>query len=80
MRDWKWMMTAYYADDVQRPKRLGEIAIQTIHRTDTSKDIEVAAALSRSDIGCVDVDLYRDPFRTGILDAPTTTQEGDTNG
>jgi hypothetical protein len=53
---WIWRVSCYYADTVKWPKRPGELAIQTVHASDVSKDVEVAAAESREDIGEVIVD------------------------
>lgn len=53
-RDWPFYCAAYYADDVKRPKRPGELAIETKHRNEASLIAEVQAARSRKDIGRVD--------------------------
>jgi hypothetical protein len=39
---WDWVVRCYYADDVKPPKRPGELAIETVHRGDHSKDTAVA--------------------------------------
>ncbi len=55
MTQWDWQVTCYYADDVEPPKRPGELAIRTVHNSDHSKDMEVAAGNRRPDIGRVEV-------------------------
>jgi hypothetical protein len=55
MGKWKWRVTCYYADNVKPPKKPDELAIRTMHATDSSKDMEVAAGKSRSDIGRIEV-------------------------
>jgi hypothetical protein len=52
---WDWVVRCYYADDVKPPKRPGGLAIETVHRGDHSKDMEVAVAEARDDIGVVSV-------------------------
>lgn len=47
-------MAAYYGDDVKHPKRTGELAIQTKHKTESSLYLDVLAANDREDIGRVD--------------------------
>lgn len=59
MAQWKWQVTCYYASDVQPPKQPGELAIQTVHKDDVSKDMEVRAARDRADIGHIDVAQLR---------------------
>ncbi len=56
---WKWMVTCYYNDTVKPPKTPGFLAIQTVHATDSSKDMEVQVSEGRVDIGAVDVQLLR---------------------
>lgn len=55
MSDWKWKVSCYYADDVRPPKKPGELAQETIHRDDHTKDVEVHVAKSRIDIGKIEV-------------------------
>jgi hypothetical protein len=63
---YRWVVTCYYTDDVEPPKRPGGLAIETVHATESSRDVEVLAAQSRPDIGVVDVaDLTRDDPRQG---------------
>jgi len=56
---WKWRCRFYYNDMVEFPRVPGELAIETVHTDDFSKDIEVDAGRSRSDIGRIDVDLIK---------------------
>ncbi len=53
MTKWKWQVTCYYNDTVKPPKRPNELAIQTVHASDSSKDMEVEVANKREDIGSV---------------------------
>lgn len=50
-----WSVRCFYGDSAEPPKVSGELAIQTVHLGQTSKDTEIQAALSRSDIGRVEV-------------------------
>jgi hypothetical protein len=52
---WDWVVRMYYADDVDPPKTPGALAIETVHRGDSSKDMEVLVANNRPDIGLVEV-------------------------
>lgn len=52
--NWKYVVREYYADDVKPPKQPGELAIETVHTTESSRDMEIEAARSRPDIGEVD--------------------------
>jgi hypothetical protein len=54
-RGWDWVVRCYYGDNVRPPRTAGGLAIETVHRGDSSKDVEVAAARSRADIGAIDV-------------------------
>ncbi|MFY3742109.1 MAG: hypothetical protein HMLIMOIP_002573 [Candidatus Nitrosomirales archaeon] len=47
---WVWRITATYNDTVKWPKVPGEIAIETVHKDDVSKDIELEAFKSRTDV------------------------------
>lgn len=49
---WKWMVRCYYGPNGAQP---GKIAIETVHKDDQSKDLEVSVGESRPDIGVVDV-------------------------
>jgi len=49
------MVRCYYAGDVRAPKVPGGLAIETVHATDSSKDMEVQAGRARPDIGEIDV-------------------------
>lgn len=50
MSRWKWKVRCTYNDTVQWPKIPGELAIETAHADDASKDIEVKAAQARGDV------------------------------
>jgi hypothetical protein len=56
---WDYVVRCYYVDHLTRSedgsfgKRPGELAIETRHKGESSKDMEVAAGESRSDIGRV---------------------------
>jgi hypothetical protein len=51
MGRWKWRVTGYYNDSVKFPKRPGDLALQTVHADDHSKDVEVEIFENRYDIG-----------------------------
>lgn len=55
MSDWIWKVRCYYNESVKRPKQPGALAIETIHKSDHSKNMEVAAAEARSDLGKIEV-------------------------
>lgn len=48
----KWKVSCYYGS-VKLPKIEGELAIETLHKTSASKDIEVQTARNRDDIGSI---------------------------
>jgi len=48
--EWDWEVTLRYNDTVEWPKVPGEIAIQTRHKGDSSKDFEVEASKTRTDV------------------------------
>lgn len=50
---WQWEVTCYYNDTVAFPKVPGDIAIQTVHSNETSKDLEVSVSESRTDVNIV---------------------------
>ena len=52
---WRWVVGCFYSDDVLPPKQPRSLAIETRHKTDSSKDMEVSAGESRDDIGFVQV-------------------------
>lgn len=52
---WDWQVTCYYSDKAQPPRVPGELAIQTVHVGEASRDVEIAAARSRPEIGTIDV-------------------------
>lgn len=47
---WKWRLTAYYNNTVLFPKLPDTIALQTLHASDVSKDMELEAYAKRTDI------------------------------
>lgn len=64
MRDGKWRYTirAYWP-----PNRGGGLAIETVHATEISRDIEIAAfqsRISRHEIDYIDVIAHIEPFGT----------------
>ena len=52
---WSWQVTCYYNDTVKPPRTPGDLAIQTVHADEASRDMEVEAVRSRPDIGVIDV-------------------------
>ncbi len=56
-----WVCRFYYSELAEPPRVPGELAIETIHRGDVSKDSEVAAGKRRFDIGRIEV--TRGPLR-----------------
>jgi hypothetical protein len=62
---WDWAVRCYYADDVRPPKVPGDLAVETVHKNATSKDIEVAAAESCADYGRVEVIPLRPDVANG---------------
>lgn len=58
MSNWKWRVTCYYGSGAEPPRTPGQIAIQTVHADDVSRDMEVAAAKGRNDIGRITVDEW----------------------
>lgn len=50
MGEWKWQVRCTYNDTAQWPKVPGELAIETRHKTDSSKDMEVAVSKARGDV------------------------------
>jgi hypothetical protein len=59
MGEWKWRVRCTYNDTVSWPRVPGDLAIETVHRDDHSKDMEVATAEARGDVN-VDVTLLDD--------------------
>ena len=53
---WKWRVRCTYNNTVKWPKVPGQIAIETVHSDDVSKDMEVSAAQMRDD---VDIEVNR---------------------
>lgn len=52
---WKWMCRFYYGDLAKAPRVPGELAIETVHETDSSKDMEVSVGEKREDIGKIEI-------------------------
>lgn len=50
-REWPWAVQCYYGENVKHPKRPGDLAISTVHKSEASARIEEAAASLREDIG-----------------------------
>lgn len=48
---WPWYVRAYYSENVHHPLVPGEMAFETPHMSEASRDIEVARAEARDDIG-----------------------------
>lgn len=67
-RIWKWKVTGYYADDVEAPKKPGDLAIQTVHKDVFSKDLEVQILKQRKDIGRIDVEPLGPQFTVARWD------------
>jgi hypothetical protein len=56
MNVWRWRISAFYGvDDPDNGKRRGDCAIRTVHATEPSLMVELAAFRQRPDIGWVDV-------------------------
>jgi hypothetical protein len=52
-----WIVRAYYARDVELPKRPGGLATETSHQNEISMLLEEEAANARPDIGLVTAGL-----------------------
>jgi hypothetical protein len=52
-RQWDWCVRGWYAADVEPPKVARTLAFETVHKGESSRDMEVQAAESRPDIGAV---------------------------
>jgi hypothetical protein len=50
MPQWKWKVRCTYNDTVEWPKIPGQIAIETVHTSDSSKDLEVQVSQARGDV------------------------------
>lgn len=57
-RDWDWIVRGFYANDVESPKVPGDLAIETVHRGESSRDLEQHVLEARPDIGRVEVLPY----------------------
>lgn len=53
---WKWRVTLRYNNTAKSPRRPCQVAVQSLHATDSSKDMEVRAAGQRTD---VDVEVWK---------------------
>lgn len=51
--EFPYYVKSYYTEDVKPPKVPGELAIETKHKTEASRDLEIAGSESREDIGIV---------------------------
>ncbi len=51
---WLFAVRGYYGPDAKPPRREGDVAFETRHRSESSRDIEILAAKSRPDIGRVE--------------------------
>lgn len=52
--EWPWYVRAYYADDVEPPKRPGALAFETKHKTETGMRLDIEGATDRDDIDVVE--------------------------
>ncbi len=50
MTRWKWRVRCIYNNTAQWPKVPGELAIETVHASDASKDLEVEVSEARGDV------------------------------
>lgn len=50
MCQWKWLVREFYNETVKFPKIPGELAIETCHTSDDSRDVEVRVAEKRGDV------------------------------
>jgi hypothetical protein len=50
-RRWRYRITFTYSDDVIPPRVPGEVAIQTVHADRQGADMEIEAAVGRTDLG-----------------------------
>lgn len=55
MKQWKYLVRGYYADDVRPPKVPGELAIEIGCGDELARDMELRVFEVRPDIGEVDV-------------------------
>lgn len=63
---WKWVVRCTYNNTVEPPKKPGELAIETLHTDDASKDIEVRAAKARGDVDVEVLPYLEGPYRGPI--------------
>ena len=55
---WDYAIRAYYPPNVQPPHTPNALAIETVHATEVSRDVEITAfreRMKRSEIGYIDV-------------------------
>lgn len=57
---WKWKVRCTYNDTVKPPKVPGALAIETVHTTDHSKDMEVLVSKERGDLNVEVIQLRED--------------------
>lgn len=53
---WRWRVRGYYGPAAAPPKVVGELALETIHADERSRDLEVSIFEEREDIGRIDVE------------------------
>lgn len=58
---WDFGVRFYYGIRAKPPKQVGALAIETVHKGDTSKNIEVVVGKRRKDIGRIAVLDFREP-------------------
>jgi hypothetical protein len=57
---WEWSVTGYYSKNVTGRKQPYGLAVSTVHRDKTSRDMEVQAFLKRKDIGRIVIEEMLD--------------------
>lgn len=63
MGRWRYRLTFYYGRDFRRSKK-GDLAIQTVHSDDRSRDTELNIGKSRPEIGLItQLDLQTGDFK-----------------
>lgn len=80
--EWEWRCTLIYRNDVPPPQIGGEVAIQTVHQTLSSRDMEISAGQAREDIGRIVVEqrirdevTLRPPMRNSWRQVMTWTRD-----
>jgi hypothetical protein len=56
-----WKLRFYYAQNVKHPKRPGDLALETVHTEEWSRDMEIEVGKKRSDIGKIEMLDLRTP-------------------